>query len=123
MHYEHDFYVQSRKRFPKEGKLLRTAVGQEKVLAVDIFRDRVTLRSEDQGTRVVPLDQLQGELERAAVDAPPAGATSPPTAPGTPGTGAPVSPPTPGSGSRRVGEGRRRRRRKRPRDGGTPPGA
>jgi cell fate regulator YaaT (PSP1 superfamily) len=130
LHYEHDFYVQSRKRFPKEGKVLRTAVGQEKVLAVDIFRDRVTLRSEDQGTRVVPLDQLQVELERAAVDAPPADATSPPSAPGTPDTpdtpaadGGPVSPPTPGSGSRGVGEGRRRRRRKRPRDGGTPPGA
>jgi len=127
LHYEHDFYVQSRKRFPKEGKLLRTAVGQEKVLAVDIFRDRVTLRSEDQGTRVVPLDRLQVELERAAGDAPPADATSPPTAPGTPGTPGtpttPVSPTTPGSGSRRAGEGRRRRRRKRPRDGGTPPGA
>ncbi|HEY6807696.1 MAG TPA: regulatory iron-sulfur-containing complex subunit RicT, partial [Gemmatimonadales bacterium] len=36
LHYEHEFYVQSRKRFPKEGRLLRTAVGQEKVLAVDI---------------------------------------------------------------------------------------
>jgi len=127
LHYEHDFYVQSRKRFPKEGKLLRTAVGQEKVLAVDIFRDRVTLRSEDQGTRVVPLDRLQVELERAAGVAPPASATSPPTAPGAPGTTGtpttPVSPTTPGSGSRRAGEGRRRRRRKRPRDGGTPPGA
>jgi cell fate regulator YaaT (PSP1 superfamily) len=116
LHYEHDFYVQSRKRFPKEGKVLRTAVGQEKVLAVDIFRDRVTLRSEDQGTRVVPLDQLQVELERAAGDAPASTAPAP-SAPVTP-----VSPTTPGSGSRR-GEGRRRRRRKRPRDGGTTPGA
>ena len=116
LHYEHDFYVQSRKRFPKEGKVLRTAVGEEKVLAVDIFRDRVTLRSEDQGTRVVPLDQLQLELERAAGDTP-AGAAPPPSAPV-----APVPPTTPGSGSKR-GEGRHRRRRKRPRDGGTPPGA
>lgn len=122
LHYEHDFYVQSRKRFPKEGKVLRTAVGQEKVLAVDIFRDRVTLRSEDQGTRVVPLDLLQVELERAAGDVP-AGAALPPSAPDAPGPPVPPGPPaTPGSGSRR-GEGRRRRRRKRPRDGGTPPGA
>src|SRR2546426_12784021 len=36
LRYEHDFYVQARKRFPKEGKLLRTAVGLERVLAVDI---------------------------------------------------------------------------------------
>jgi cell fate regulator YaaT (PSP1 superfamily) len=118
LHYEHDFYVQSRKRFPKEGKLLRTAAGQEKVLAVDIFRDRVTLRSEEHGTRVVPLDHLQEELERAAGDGSPADAASPPTAPGTPSPSA-----TPGTEGPRAGEGRRRRRRKRPRDGGTTPGA
>ncbi|HKR56593.1 MAG TPA: regulatory iron-sulfur-containing complex subunit RicT, partial [Gemmatimonadales bacterium] len=35
LHYEHDFYVESRKRFPKEGKVLRTAAGDEKVLSVD----------------------------------------------------------------------------------------
>jgi cell fate regulator YaaT (PSP1 superfamily) len=118
LHYEHDFYVQSRKRFPKEGRLLRTAVGQEKVLAVDIFRDRVTLRSEEHGTRVVPLDQLQEDLGRAASDAPPAAAAPPPATPGAPSPSA-----TPGTGGPRAGEGRRRRRRKRPRDGGTTPGA
>src|SRR5262245_25873830 len=41
LHYEHDFYVQSRRRFPNEGKVLKTAVGREKVLAIDIFSDRV----------------------------------------------------------------------------------
>jgi cell fate regulator YaaT (PSP1 superfamily) len=59
LHYEHDFYVQQRKRFPKEGKALRTAEGMERVLAIDIFRERVTLRSEAGTTRVVSLDQLQ----------------------------------------------------------------
>ena len=59
LHYEHDFYVQQRKRFPKEGKTLKTAEGIERVLAIDIFRERVTLRSESGTTRVVPLDQLQ----------------------------------------------------------------
>jgi len=59
LHYEHDFYVQQRKRFPKEGKTLRTAEGIERVLAIDIFRERVTLRSETGATRVVSLDQLQ----------------------------------------------------------------
>ena len=60
LHYEHDFYVESRKRFPKEGKVLRVVggPGPEKVLAVDIFRERVTLRNEEGTTRVVPLAQL-----------------------------------------------------------------
>ena len=63
LHYEHDFYVESRKRFPKEGKVLRTALGVEKVLAVDIFRERVTLRNEEGATRVVPLAGLTDETE------------------------------------------------------------
>jgi cell fate regulator YaaT (PSP1 superfamily) len=58
LHYEHEFYVQQRKRFPKEGKTVQTAEGPEKVVAVDIFRERVTLRSEAGATRVVPLQQL-----------------------------------------------------------------
>jgi cell fate regulator YaaT (PSP1 superfamily) len=62
--YEHDFYVAARKRFPKEGKTIRTAVGPEKVIAVDIFRERVFLRSEEQGPRIIPLVQLREEVER-----------------------------------------------------------
>ncbi len=59
LHYEHDFYVQQRKRFPKEGKTLKTSVGNERVVSIDIFRERVTLRSDDGTTRVVTLDQLR----------------------------------------------------------------
>jgi cell fate regulator YaaT (PSP1 superfamily) len=62
--YEHDFYVTTRKRFPKEGKTLRTAVGSEKVIAVDIFRERVFLKHEEQGSRIIPLDQLREEVEQ-----------------------------------------------------------
>src|SRR5580704_383173 len=47
LRYEHEFYVHSRKRFPKEGKAIRTKRGEEKVMANDIFRERVTLRGED----------------------------------------------------------------------------
>ena len=61
--YEHDFYVAARRRFPKEGKTLRTAVGAEKVIAVDIFRERVFLRSEEHGSRIIPLVQLREEVE------------------------------------------------------------
>ena len=62
--YEHDFYVAARKRFPKEGKTIRTAVGPERVIAVDIFRERVFLRSEEHGPRIIPLLQLKEEVER-----------------------------------------------------------
>jgi cell fate regulator YaaT (PSP1 superfamily) len=62
--YEHEFYVAARKRFPKEGKTLRTAVGAEKVIAVDIFRERVFLRNEEQVSRIIPLAQLRTELEQ-----------------------------------------------------------
>jgi cell fate regulator YaaT (PSP1 superfamily) len=62
--YEHDFYVAARKRFPKEGKTIRTAMGPERVIAVDIFRERVFLRSEEQGSRIIPLLQLKDEVER-----------------------------------------------------------
>jgi cell fate regulator YaaT (PSP1 superfamily) len=62
--YEHDFYVAARKRFPKEGKTIRTGVGAEKVIAVDIFRERVFLRSEEHGSRIIPLLQLKDEVER-----------------------------------------------------------
>jgi cell fate regulator YaaT (PSP1 superfamily) len=63
LRYEHDFYVQQRKRFPKEGKVLPTAKGEEKVVANDIFRERVTLRALDGEVRVVPLAELRRELE------------------------------------------------------------
>jgi cell fate regulator YaaT (PSP1 superfamily) len=61
LRYEHEFYVQSRKRFPKEGKIVRTAKGEEKIIANDIFRDRVTLRGEDGEHRSLSLVELQAE--------------------------------------------------------------
>jgi cell fate regulator YaaT (PSP1 superfamily) len=66
LRYEHDFYVQTRKRFPKEGRVLRTVAGAERVLAVDIFRETVTLRVEGGGgdTRVVALEKLTAEMAR-----------------------------------------------------------
>ncbi len=65
LRYEHEFYVQSRKRFPKEGKTLVTPRGEEKVIANDIFNERVTLRAADGESRVVPLAALRLELEAA----------------------------------------------------------
>jgi len=65
LRYEHDYYVQTRKRFPKEGKTLRTKVGAERVLAVDIFRETVTLRTEAGDTRVLSLEKLKAEVADA----------------------------------------------------------
>ncbi|MFN0099080.1 MAG: stage 0 sporulation family protein [Gemmatimonadaceae bacterium] len=62
LRYEHEFYVQSRKRFPKEGKIITTAFGEEKVAHNDIFRDQVTLRDAAGETRTIPLAQLRREL-------------------------------------------------------------
>ncbi len=59
LRYEHEFYVQSRRRFPKEGRILVTTIGEEKVISCDIFNDRVTLRSSEGDTRVVPLAELR----------------------------------------------------------------
>lgn len=92
LRYEHDFYVQTRKRFPKEGKTLRTRAGLEQVLAVDIFRETVTLRTETGDTRVVALQNLKEELEQLAGPA----LRAPPEAP------APAAPP-PATARRRRG--------------------
>ena len=62
LRYEHEFYVQSRKRFPKEAKVLVTARGEEKVVANDIFNERVTLRNIEGETRVVSLTDLKREM-------------------------------------------------------------
>jgi cell fate regulator YaaT (PSP1 superfamily) len=66
LRYEHEFYVQSRRRFPKEGRILRTARGEEKVTANDIFRERVTLRGVDGETRTLPLAEFRREVEQVA---------------------------------------------------------
>ncbi len=67
LRYEHEFYVQSRKRFPKEGKILVTANGEEQVVSNDIFGDRVTLRNSEGDVRVVPLAELRAAIERRGV--------------------------------------------------------
>jgi cell fate regulator YaaT (PSP1 superfamily) len=116
LHYEHDFYVESRKRFPKEGKVLRTSAGEEKVLSVDIFRNRVTLRSDAGATRTVALEQLNAETRG---EVPPAPAEAPPTprAPAVAQSPAPA-PTQPGQGPAGAEGRKHRRRRNRKRKGG-----
>jgi cell fate regulator YaaT (PSP1 superfamily) len=65
LRYEHEFYVQSRKRFPKEGRLIKTSRGEEKVISNDIFRERVVLRGEDGEVRTILLTELRAEADAA----------------------------------------------------------
>lgn len=65
LRYEHEFYVQARRRFPKEGKTVRTAAGEERVVSNDIFRERVVLRNGESEMRTIPLAQLLQETESA----------------------------------------------------------
>lgn len=65
LRYEHEFYVQSRKRFPKEGKIVNTSVGEEKVVAIDIFGERISLRGVEGQLRTLRLAEFREETERA----------------------------------------------------------
>lgn len=64
--YEHDTYVQARRRFPREGKTLRTSRGEERVVSVDIWADTVTLRQPEGSHRVVALEALRLEMSAAS---------------------------------------------------------
>ena len=67
LRYEHDFYVQSRKRFPKEGRIVATPSGEAKVMSVDIFRERITLRGVEGDMRTIPLAEVKPETEASGV--------------------------------------------------------
>jgi hypothetical protein len=145
--YEHEFYVASRKRFPKEGKALRTDRGAERVVAVDIFRERVFLRSEEHGPRIVTLLELREELERMGEPPPEARGLRPAESsraePGSPrgeiapsrpersegseptrdSAPSPASPPQGDSPEAERKRKRRRRKRRGPRPDGSPPPA
>ena len=66
LRYEHEFYVQSRKRFPKEGKIVVTTLGEEKVASIDIFHERVTLRGVEGDMRFLTLAEFKVETEQNA---------------------------------------------------------
>ncbi len=62
--YEHRTYVEARRRFPREGRTLRTAQGEERVVSVDIWRETVTLRDPEGTRRTIVLDDLKKEVSR-----------------------------------------------------------
>ena len=59
LHYEHEFYLQAKKRFPRVGRTITTDQGEEEVMGWDIFRDTVSLRDSSGGLRTVPLETVR----------------------------------------------------------------
>jgi cell fate regulator YaaT (PSP1 superfamily) len=133
--YEHEYYVTARMRFPKEGKSLRTSRGAEKVVAVDIFRERVFLRSEEHGARFVLLADLKTEMDALGESLPVAGGRASLARPAVPTATFPPAPepdtastpePRPERDRRPSRRGKRRRRRRGPPPNGpdtSPPAA
>jgi len=60
--YEHRTYIEARRRFPREGRTIRTSHGDERVVSVDIWRDKVSLRDSEGARRTVSLDGLKQEV-------------------------------------------------------------
>ena len=61
--YEHDSYVEARRRLPREGRMLRTGRGREKVVSVNIFNETITLRGEEGEVRVATVADLKREMK------------------------------------------------------------
>ena len=60
--YEHRTYVEARRRFPREGRAVTTARGEERVVMVDIWNETVSLRGADGERRTVSLEALKEEV-------------------------------------------------------------
>ena len=69
LRYEHEMYVTARKRFPKEGRTFATPQGEVKVIANDIFQERVTVRAAEGEQRVLTLSDFSRETGFAAPSA------------------------------------------------------
>lgn len=61
--YEHDSYVEARRRLPREGRTLRTGRGRERVVGVNIFNETITLRGEEGEVRVATVADLKREMK------------------------------------------------------------
>jgi len=68
--YEHRTYVEARRRFPREGQRIRTATGHERVAAVDIWNDTVSLKNDEGQRRTISLDELKGEVSQPRGESP-----------------------------------------------------
>ena len=91
--YEHDAYLAARKRFPREGKTIRTTLGAERVISIDIWRNTVTLQDENRQRRTIDLEQLKNETVVVPAGARPDAAADKPSRPTLPNPAQPQRPP------------------------------
>jgi len=68
--YEHQFYLEARKRFPKEGRVVRTSRGEERVTAVDVLREHVILQDPAGAQRTLALVDFTAETRPGKTTAP-----------------------------------------------------
>ena len=62
--YEHRTYVEARRRFPREGRKIRTGRGFERVITIDIWNDTVLLKDDEGTRRNLTLEQLEEEISQ-----------------------------------------------------------
>ena len=62
--YEHRTYVEARRRFPREGRKIRTGRGLERVVTIDIWNDTVLLKADEGTRRTLTLEQLEGAVSQ-----------------------------------------------------------
>ena len=62
--YEHRTYVEARRRFPREGRKIRTGRGLERVVTIDIWNDTVLLKDDEGTRRTLTLEQQEGEVSQ-----------------------------------------------------------
>src|SRR5687768_13611646 len=91
--YEHDAYLAARKRFPREGKTIRTVVGAERVISIDIWRNTVTLQDENRQRRTIDVEQLKNETVAVPAGARPDASAEKPSRPTLPNPAQPQRPP------------------------------
>ncbi len=63
--YEREFYKTCSKRFPQVGKEIQTEQGKEKIILVDIFKDKVTLQGNDGEKRVISLKEFHRRMKQS----------------------------------------------------------
>ena len=65
LRYEHQDYERARKRYPREGQVLRTGRGEEKVTGWNHLEGSVSLVDREGDERTVSLEELRSETEAA----------------------------------------------------------
>ncbi len=68
LRYEHGDYQQARKRYPREGRVLETRRGREKVTGWNHLKETVTLMDEEGEERTVGLEELKEETRTARAE-------------------------------------------------------